>query len=156
MLFLFFCFNLSSCNASSSAHLEDYKTRTLILDSGEEITVFIAESEDQQRKGLSSIKDRDFKYNMGMLFPESKMRERQFWMPETYFDLDIFFMNEDFYILDIHRGLKHNPKSRDKVEPTYSKVVFCQHVLELKSSSPLAKKLRPGMILKWKKKAPTP
>ena len=65
-------------------------------------------------------------------------------------------MNEDFYILDIHRGLKHNPKSRDKVEPTYSKVVFCQHVLELKSSSPLAKKLRPGMILKWKKKAPTP
>jgi uncharacterized membrane protein (UPF0127 family) len=131
--------------------LQGYQKRTLLLPSGEEILVFIAKNETQQKRGLSTIKNADFTPYMGMLFPISKMRLRQFWMPETYFDLDIIFMNEDLYVLDIHRNMPHSSGSKKNAK--YSKKVFSQHVLEIKSSSPLAKKIVPGMIFKWKKKA---
>lgn len=156
MLFLLICINLKGCNASSSSHLKNYKQGKFIIPSGEEIHVYITSNEAEQRLGLSKIKDEDFDPLSGMLFPESQMRVRQFWMPETYFDLDVIFMNEDYYILDIHRNLKHNPHKANNILTEYSKKVFSQHVLEIKSSSPLAKKLAPGMTLKLKTTALLP
>lgn len=156
MLFIQFIALFGSCKASSIQHLEDYKKKTLILNSKEELTVFIAKSISQQKLGLSGVKDEDFKDHYAMLFPGDKMEVRQFWMPETFFDLDLFFLNEDFYILEVQRKLKHSPFKSYIKRPRYSKEVFCQHVLEMKSSSPLSKKLKPGMTLKWKKKALTP
>lgn len=139
---------------SSSLHLLKYQTSVFILPSGEEFKVYIARTPEQQKLGLSKIRSSNFSESEGMLFPAKKMFMRQFWMPETYFDLDIFFMNEDYYIIDIHRGLKHYPKKvRNKTEKArvdISKEVFSQHVLELRSGSSLAKKIVPGMLLKMK------
>ena len=157
IIFLVFSGFFNGCIASSDnssiGHLKSYEKVFLELPSGEKIYTYIAKTESQQRLGLSKIESKDFSNSMGMLFPEDKMRVRQFWMPETHFDLDVFFMNEDYYILDIHRNLKH---SKDRSNAVYSKEVFSQHVLELKSSSPLAKKIKPGMILKLTKKAQIP
>lgn len=151
MLFLLIWGNLTSCNASSIEHLKSYEQAQLELPTGELIKVYVAKSDSQQRKGLSGVKAKDFVGNVGMLFPEKEMRMRQFWMPETHFNLDIIFMNEDYYILDIHRNLQHSPKKPTEGNATYSKAVFSQHVLELKAGSELANKVKPGMVLKFKK-----
>lgn len=154
ILFLVLIHAVTACNTqgneSSSEHLKSYPVKTLMLE-GEKIKVFVADTAERQRKGLSTIKAQDFSKDWGMLFPEKSMRLRQFWMPETYFDLDVIFMNGDYYVLDIHRSLKHYPKKggRRGLEVPLSKEVFSQHVLEVRSDSPVAKKIKPGMVLEF-------
>lgn len=150
IIFLIYLLFLTSCNASTSKHLDSYKTQTFAISDGTEFKVYIAKSDKQQELGLSKIKSQDFSHKEGMLFPENHMFIRQFWMPETHFDLDVFFMNEDYYILEVHRGLKHFKGKGSRSEVPLSKRVFSQHVLELKANSSLAKKLSPGMSLKVK------
>ncbi len=150
IIFLIYLGFLTACNASTAKHLQDYKQAKIILPSGEEVKVYIAETMRQQRKGLSGIRPEDFSKKEGMLFPEKQMFVRQFWMPETYFDLDLIFMNADYYVLEIHRGLKHYPHKPDRGKTPFSKKVFSQHVLELRADSPLAKKIKPGMVLRIK------
>ena len=101
---------------------------------------------------ITKIKPDQLKDNEGMLFPENEMKQRMFWMPNTHMNLDIFFLNKDFYVLDIHRNLQHFPKRYPESEIPRSKTVYSQHVLELKSSSPLAAKIKRGMILDIKPK----
>lgn len=153
-LIIFFCFLVltTSCKSSTSSHLKSYEVRKLIIPSGEIIKTYIAKSHEQQRLGLSTIKNKDFTNNEAMFFIGSEMKLRQFWMPETYFDLDIFFLNSELYVLDIHRDLKHSPSSsRDRSKVSLSKEVLAQYVLEIKSSSKLSKKIKRGMVLKWKR-----
>ena len=146
LLFIVFLSQIVACN-DTRAHFRSYKKSKLTLKSGEELTIYIAESHQQQKLGLSKVKPDQLKDDEGMLFPEDRMQERMFWMPETFMDLDIFFLNEDFYVLDIHRNLKHFPKRYPEKDIPRSKTVYSQHVLELKASSPLSKKIKRGMIL---------
>lgn len=146
LLFIVFFSLAGGCN-DTSAHFHSYKKSILTLEGGEKLTIYIAESHKQQELGLSKVKPEQLKDNEGMLFPEKTMKPRMFWMPETYMDLDIFFLNADYYVLDIHRGLKHFPKRYPENQIPRSKTVVSQHVLEIKSSSPLAKKIKRGMIL---------
>lgn len=126
-----------------------YPSGKITLPSGNVVDVFVAASGKQQQLGLSHVKNDDFKDNEGMLFPGQDYKVRQFWMPDTHFNLDIYFLNEDMYVLDIHRNMQHFPKSGPKEKIPLSKKVECMHVLELKSSSPMAKEIKPGMLLKW-------
>ncbi len=143
---------VTSCNtqtnASTASHLDNYPIKTLKLGD-KKVKVYIANNDERQRQGLSKIQSKDFPIDAGMLFPDEYMHIRQFWMPETYFDLDVIFMNSDYYVLDIHRGLKHFPGKGSRREVPLSKEVFCQHVLELRADSPLAKLVQPGMTLKF-------
>lgn len=146
-------FCLCSCNDDvNSAQSNPYKTYqkgTISLPSGSKVTVYIAQTPQQQRLGLSFVKENEFKSNEGMLFPAKTFGPRQFWMPNTYFNLDIFFLNEDMYVLDVHRNLEHYPKATPKNKVPLSKKVRCSHVLEIKADSPLAKEIQPGMLLNW-------
>lgn len=151
-LIIFLCLFgvLAACDASTSAHLSEYKKQTFTLPSGDTFEAYVAVTGDQQKKGLSGIKPQHFDASKAMLFPARRMYLRQFWMPDTHFDMDVIFMNQDYYILDIHRNLKHHPfKIKDRSVPL-SKEVYSQHVLEVKANSELAKKLKPGMLLKTK------
>jgi len=154
LVLLLFCIagSLSSCcdSKSSSVHLSSYKTGAFALPNADVFTVYIAETAKQQRLGLSNIKTEDFDVSKGMLFPQDQMLIRQFWMPETHFDLDVFFMDKDFFIIDIHRGLQHYPFKPKKGEVPMSKKVLSQHVLELKAYSALAEQLQPGMQLEFR------
>jgi len=140
----------ASCVESSAKHLEKLPQDTILIENSIELKTYIAVTYDEQRKGLSGVMPKDFKDNEAMLFPARRDKVRQFWMPETHMDLDIFFLSDDLYVLDVHRSLKHFEKDGPDHEVPRSKIVKCRHVLELKSSSPLAKKIYPGMILKWK------
>ncbi len=141
---------LTSCNASTANHLSEYKKVKLKIENKLELIIYIAQTDAEQKRGLSGIKQNDFSLNQGMLFPKDEMDYRQFWMPNTYFDLDLFFMNSDFYILDVHRRLKHFPHEGPKNNIPLSKTVFSQHVLEIRSDSPVAKILKPGMKIELK------
>lgn len=152
IIFLVFSSFLTNCKTSTSAHLNNYETKSVLLPSGESFEVYMARTPSQQVTGLSGIKSHDFSESKGMFFTGETNKMRQFWMPETYFDLDIIFLSSDLYILDIHRGLKHFEKTAPKDKVPRSKKVICTHVLEVKSGSKLAQKLEPGIMLKWSKK----
>jgi uncharacterized membrane protein (UPF0127 family) len=149
MLFLLLL-SLTSCNNSTASHLQKLVVKTVTLPSGSKLKTYIADTDSDQKKGLSTILPEDFSDNEAMLFTGDRMHIRQFWMPETHFNLDIIFMNADYYILDIHRNVKHYKKREPRRNVPLSKQVYSQHVLELKASSPLAKEIQPGMILEIK------
>ncbi len=148
-LIIFLCLIsfLGGCNASTSDHLKNYEVKKLILPSGKSIKVYLAQTVEQQRLGLSGIKPEDFGKNEAMLFPWHEMKMRQFWMPNTFFDLDIIFMNGENYIIDIHRGLKHYKGQGTRAQVPLSKEVYSQNILEVRADSPISKELKPGMIL---------
>lgn len=139
---------LFSCETNTAAHLKSYKTAYMQIDQNTKFKVYIAETDKQQRDGLSHIHPEDFSASEGMFFPGQRMHLRQFWMPETYFNLDVFFINQDFFVIDIHRNLKHHPKKGNRNEVPLSKEVYSQHVLELKANSDMAKKIKIGTYLK--------
>lgn len=147
MLFLLFLL-VTACNNSTASHLKELEVKYFVLPSGKKIKTYIAKTDEEQKKGLSTIQPADFGMNEGMLFPAERMFIRQFWMPETHFNLDLIFMNADYYVLDIHRNLQHFPKREPRRDVPLSKEVYSQHVLEVRSDSPLAKEIQPGMILK--------
>lgn len=131
-----------SCNESNSAEL--------LTGSDEIITVRMAITSEDQAKGLSGVKEHQFAENEGMLFYYEKAGPRSFWMPDTYFDLDLFFLDKDLNVLAIHRGLKAHPGRQEPPVIERTEIYYCRHVLEMKHSSAIAKKIKRGDKLKWK------
>lgn len=128
---------------------ENYTKSQISLNSGEKLEVILAIDANKQERGLSNIKPDQFSDNQVMLFTGSKTKLRQFWMPETLFNLDIVFLSSDFYIIDIDRNVPAHPTRYPRSSVPLSKAVFCTHVLEIKSTSPLAQKIKVGEFLKW-------
>jgi uncharacterized membrane protein (UPF0127 family) len=151
--FRFFVFLtlIISCVKDNSAatKFKDYKQGEITLPSGKILKVYIADSDDKQQLGLSHLKPEDFQDDETMIFLDEVPSFRQFWMPDTHFNLDIIFMNHEFEILDIHKNLEHFPKREPNHLIPRSKRVYSQHVLEIKSSSPLALEFKIGMKLNW-------
>lgn len=139
----------ASCNESKVKNpFKTYKTMTITLDSGDKISTYVAHSNEEQALGLSLVKPDEFSDSDAMLFTGEHFQTRQFWMPETFFDLDLFFLGPDMKVLDIQRNLRHHTKRFPKKDVPLSKFSYCQHVLEMKHSSPISAKIKEGMILK--------
>lgn len=138
---------LISCSRHRFSHL--MKT-DLILDE-KKVTTYIVKDRKDMELGLSHIKEDDFSDKEAMLFYDVDKISRicQFWMPNTHFDLDIFFLDEDFKVVYIHRSLEKFPYGGPLHWIPITKQVKCTHALEMKSSSPLAKRITEGMVLNW-------
>lgn len=139
---------ISSSNAKLFKH---YPKGKIQLTKSKTITTYLAITYRLQTRGLSSVQDEDFSENEGMLFVYQSSAKRQFWMPDTYFDLAIIFLDKDFKILAIddkaraHPGRKNNP-------PIYrTKEIKAQYVLEIKKTTlnKLKGELKVGDQLKW-------
>ena len=81
------------------------------------LSIEIADTEEKRSHGLMN---RDqLKPNSGMLFIWKESRVRNFWMKNTFFDLDLFFLNEHGEIVEFYKNArafdKTNIKSREKV-----------------------------------------
>lgn len=126
------------------------KTATLLLGSNKEVKVYLAIKEEEQVQGLSGLRDGDFLANEGMLFFYNEKGPRRFWMPDIYFDLDLFFMDENHVITDVVRGLKSHPGRQVPPDIAMTPTIMAQSVLELKSSAPEAQLLNVGSKLNWK------
>lgn len=141
-----FIFFILSCHAQSDQ--KDYKNAKMLLPNGAKINLEIVYSLEAQSLGLSGRKDNELKKDEGMLFYYKEFGPRRFWMPDTYIDLDIFFLDEDYKVLDIERDMKSHPGKAEPPVIPKTRVIYAQHVLELRADSSISKKIIKGMKLK--------
>ncbi len=126
----------------------------LFVPSGEKIVTFIAIKKSEQIQGLSGVYENEFKKTQGLLFSYPDLKKRQFWMPYTFFDLHIIFLDSSFKIIEIEK-LKHNSSNKiDLSQIDFSRPILSRHVLEIRSDSPITKILKKGMQLKWSSFSP--
>ena len=91
----------------------------------QELSLDIADNEQKRSYGLMNRKD--IRPNSGMLFIWKDSQIRNFWMKNTHFNLDLFFLNNHGEIIEIYKNAKAfdetNIKSKEKVK----------YVLEMKA-----------------------
>lgn len=117
--------------------------------SGEGVKLRLAITQVEQTQGLSGVKPTEFGDNEAMLFYYESDAEKSFWMPDTYFDLDIFFLDKDYMVIDVERNVKHHPTRLTPPPIATTRRIFARHVLEMKASSPLSKKIKVGQKFNW-------
>ena len=83
----------------------------------QELSLDVADTEKKRSYGLMNRKD--MKPNSGMLFIWKDSQIRNFWMKNTHFNLDLFFLNKQGEIIEIYKNAKAfdetNIKSQNKV-----------------------------------------
>ena len=83
----------------------------------QELSVELADNEHKRSYGLMNRED--MKSNSGMLFIWKDNQIRNFWMKNTHFNLDLFFLNKQGEIIEIFKNAKAfsetNIKSQNKV-----------------------------------------
>jgi uncharacterized protein len=102
---------------------------------------------EEMTQGLSGVMPEDFGDDEGLLFFYLSDGTRNFWMPDTYFDLDIFYLNQNLQITEIVRSLPHHPGRSGNIPRAPS--IWSRHVLEMKAGSPIAAELKVGDRLRW-------
>jgi len=115
----------------------------------QKISVVLAITPEEMTQGLSNVRDNEMADDQGMLFFYLEDGARRFWMPDTYINLDIFFLSKDFVVLDVARDVPAHAGRNEPPAIAVTQTVNCRHVLELKSSSKLAKEIKQGDKLKW-------
>ncbi|MDD0853839.1 DUF192 domain-containing protein [Halobacteriovorax sp. GB3] len=122
-------------------------THILNLSKNESLKINVALSMKEQAQGLSGVKSKDFAFDQAMLFVYKQEGYRQFWMPDTHFDLDIFFLGKNFEVLAVERSIKAHPGMKEPPVIARTQLHKCWYVLETRSDSPLSKRIKKGMKL---------
>lgn len=124
------------------------KEIVLLTPDDDAINTELAYTPEEQTDGLQYVMPDEFASNQGLLFFYLTTKSRTFWMPNTYFDLDLIYLNEELKITRIVRDLEHYPGSENSEIPRAPAIVS-RHVLEMKSGSGIATGLRVGDQLRW-------
>ena len=144
---------LPSCLEKTYRSVDDLpRNAELTLPSGKKLKMDLALTKREKQKGVSGIQAKDFPDDRGLLFVYWNDEFRRFWMPDTHFDLDIFFLDKDLKIRDVERNVPHYPGWQNPSKIPQTRTILSAHVLEMKSASPLAKEIKPGDSLKWSSK----
>ena len=84
----------------------------------QELSLDIADNEQKRSYGLMNRED--IRTNQGMLFIWKDSQIRNFWMKNTHFNLDLFFLNNHGEIIEIYKNAKAfdetNIKSKEKAK----------------------------------------
>lgn len=116
---------------------------------GNKIELKLAMTRAEHTKGLSTLKPEEFSVNSGMLFVNPEMGPRRFWMPDTYFNLDIIFLDSNLKIVDLEKNVPAHPGMKEPPAIYKTATYTAQFVLETKAGSPFSKKLKPNDVLKF-------
>jgi uncharacterized membrane protein (UPF0127 family) len=117
---------------------------------GQKIKLYVSVSDEAQATGLSGIKPRDWPAGRGMLFVYPENGQRMFWMPNTFMDLDIFFLDKNLKVLNVARDMPHHPGTNESVVPiARTPTYYARHILELRADDPVSKSITVGQQLKW-------
>ncbi len=157
MRYLTLIFTISYAIASTAtlptSQFKDGQSGYLLLPDKTPIQITkVMTSAMSRARGLSGVKAKDFKDNQGALFIFNEKGLRTFWMPNTFFDLDIVYLDQNFKVTDIERNLKHHPTRQEPVPR--ARPVIAWHALEIKARTELSKKIKVGMKLTWKSQLP--
>lgn len=115
----------------------------------QKVTLRLAITRDEHTKGLSGLKPSEFANDTGMLFINPEMGKRQFWMPDTYFNLDIIYLDTNLKIVGIEKNAPAHPGLSEPPEIYRAKIYEAQFILETKANVAFSKKLKVGDKLKW-------
>ena len=81
--------------------------------------LFLDIADNQQKRSYGLMNRRDMKSNSGMIFIWKDSQIRNFWMKNTHFNLDLFFLNNQGEIIEIYKNAKAfdetNIKSQNEV-----------------------------------------
>ncbi|MBA2404120.1 MAG: DUF192 domain-containing protein [Bdellovibrionales bacterium] len=146
-LTLLVLFTLLACQSESQDPLKSLELKT---PAGDVINTSLVFTPKDMEQGLSGVKAENFSEEQGMLFFYLADQEMHFWMPDTYFDLDLFFLDKDLKVLDVIRKLPHYIGRANPDLIPRARGAWGRYVLELKSSSPIAAKIKVGDQLEWK------
>ena len=130
--------------ANTKDPLDSVRRFRLAHPSGRMVETVLLVSMKEHEVGLSGTKDHEFKDNEAALFWYPESGPRRFWMPNTYFNLDLIFLDDELKILDIDRDLKAHPGIEEPPYIAFSKTVRARHVLEVKAQSDFAKAIKIG------------
>lgn len=145
-LTLLLLFTLNACQSESQDSLLKLELKSPY---GEIIKTRLVYTPDKMQQGLSGIKPDQFGEDEGMLFFYLEEQEMHFWMPDTYFDLDIIYLDKNLRITEIIRKLPHYIGRANPNMIPRARGVWSRHVLEMKATSPLSQKLKIGDSLLW-------
>lgn len=109
---------------------------------GESISLALATTRKEHTKGLSGLKSSQFKKTQGMLFVNSEMGPRRFWMPDTYFNLDIIFLDSDLRIIGLEKNVPAHPGTKGPLTIYRTETYKAQFILETKAGAPFGQKLK--------------
>lgn len=122
----------------------DSKDWAVLVTPKDKIKVKLAIEESDQRRGFSGTRDDEWPDEDGILFLFPEENYRGFWMPDTYFDLDLFYLDGNFKVIDIQRQLPHFIGREPTERVPRAREVWARHVLELKSKSAIAARIKVG------------
>ena|SRR5210317_1622094 len=101
--FLIYTCSIISANASITVFQKVY-CAIKINKKYSKLFLEVADTFEKRKYGLMN---REYiKPNSGMLFIWKDLEKRTFWMKNTYFDLDLFFLGKEGQVLEIYRNAK--------------------------------------------------
>lgn len=112
---------------------------------GQEFTVEVAQTLEEQRKGLQGRTE--LAKDKGMIFVYQSEQPLKFWMKDTLISLDILFFDSEGRFINGHYQV---PPCKSFICPNYGSSQPAQFVVELGAGRGQALKLEPGDALKLK------
>jgi len=101
--FLIYTCSIISANASIPVFQKVY----CAIKINKKYSKLFLEVADTFQKRKYGLMNREYiKPNSGMLFIWKDLEKRTFWMKNTYFDLDLFFLGKEGQVLEIYRNAK--------------------------------------------------
>ena len=101
--FLIYTCSIISANASIPVFQKVY----CAIKINKKYSKLVLEVADTFEKRKYGLMNREYiKLNSGMLFIWKDLEKRTFWMKNTYFDLDLFFLGKEGQVLEIYRNAK--------------------------------------------------
>ncbi len=146
---LFIAINIILSTISTKSDALDAPTGKITFPNGKTIDVIIARGSAAQTRGLSGVKANEFPQNSGMLFIYNAWGMKTFWMPDTYFNLDIIFLDPDLKIIYIEKNMVAHPGMENTKPISYTKSTYSFHVLEVRADANLTSTLKIGDQLIW-------
>ena len=131
--------DLSVCGASG----------TILLADGATLKIRLALSETDKIRGLSGIRETDLADDEALLMMGIESKPRVVNMGDTWFDIDVFFLDEDLHVVGLQRRLKAHPGRVEPPPVEKSMKVVARHILEMRSNSRYAAMIDLGSRVQW-------
>jgi len=113
--------------------------KKLYFKDGDAFDLDLYTTQGEQERGLSVIKN--YPDNRGAFFYYPNDGVRQFWMPDTYIDLDLYFLDKDLKVV-FYTQLNKHPGHNEPPAIERSPSVLCRYVLEVLAGTKLSKKIQ--------------
>lgn len=147
LILLIFLSNYSSAQFINPSWGKEY----VVCEDKSLIEVSFAVNDKEKTQGLSDLAPEKMAQNQGLLFVYNDIQPRFFWMPNTFFNLDIIFINDKFEVIGIEENIKHYPSRKNENDIPRTKGYWAQYVLELHAFRAKSCGIKVLSKIKWQK-----